>query len=119
MTLIQFIIINVGALIAAFGGIFLKELSVSLNHQESFVNLFTLVLKSRDFWLAGVCYVFPIFLWIYLLKTMELTKLQPLLSTVYIYTVFLSIFFLGESPSLFRIFGISLIFAGVFIVSRT
>lgn len=118
MTLLQFIIINVGAIIAAAGGIFLKRLSDQLNHGSSAFDLILHTIRSSDFWLGGICYVLPIFLWTYLLKYMELTKLQPQLSIVYIYTILLSVIFLGEVPSLSRLLGVALIVAGVVVVAR-
>ena len=76
-------------------------------------------IKSVNFWLGGFCYVFPILLWTYLLKYMELTKLQPLLSVVYVYTVLLSILLIGESPSAVRLCGIAMIMVGVVFVGKS
>jgi hypothetical protein len=119
MTLMQFAIINLGALVTAAGGIFLKRLSGQLDHQAAVVDLVLYAIKSPNIWFGGFCYIFPIFLWTYLLKYMELTKLQPLLSVVYIYTIVLSMIFLGEFPSFSRLFGIMLIIVGVVIVGRS
>ena len=119
MTLIHFAIINLGALVTAAGGVFLKRLSEQLDHSLPLTELVTNVFKSSNFWLGGFCYIFPILLWTYLLMHMELTKLQPLLAVVYVYTVLLSIFFLGESPSVIRLLGITMIIAGVIFVGRS
>ena len=119
MTFSQFFIINIGALLAAAGGVFLKRLSEQLDHQDSISNIVFLVIKNPNLWLGGFCYVAPIFLWIYLLKYVELTKLQPMLSFVYVYTILLAMFFLGEIPSLTRLLGIALIIAGVMFVGRS
>lgn len=119
MTLIQFAIINLGALVSAAGGVFLKRFSDQIEHQATVTDLLFYAIKSPNFWLGGFCYVFPVFLWAYLLKYMELTKLQPQLSVVYVYTILLSIMFLGEFPSLTRLFGIALIIVGVIIVGRS
>ncbi|MGR3504308.1 MAG: EamA family transporter [Paracoccaceae bacterium] len=119
MTFVQFLIINLGALVAASGGIFLKRLSSELVHGLPLYELALNILRSPNLWLGGFCYIFPIFLWTYLLKYMELTKLQPLLAIVYLYTILLSVIFLGESPSVGRMFGISLILAGVIFVGRS
>ena len=116
MNLNNFLLINLGALVTAVGGIFLKKMSrVDISGIGS---LFTIFL-SWNFWLAGICYVFPIFLWWYLLQTMDLTKLQPMLSIVYLYTMLLSFFFLGEHLSLHRILGIFIVMVGVIIVGRS
>lgn len=119
MTLIHLAIINLGALVTAAGGVFLKRLSEQLDHRLPLAELAIHTLKSPDFWFGGGCYVFPILLWTYLLKYMELTKLQPLLAIVYIYTILLSILFLGEIPSISRIFGIAMIIAGVILVGKS
>lgn len=119
MTLNQFAIINLGALITAAGGIFLKRLSEQLNHGSPVAELVMHTIKSVNFWLGGFCYVFPILLWTYLLKYMELTKLQPLLSVVYVYTVLLSILLIGESPSAVRLCGIAMIMVGVVFVGKS
>ena len=119
MTLLQFAVINFGALIGAAGGVFLKRLSDQLDHQVSLTQIVVGALKSPNLWLGGLCYLFPILLWTYLLKYMELTKLQPLLSIVYVYTILLAMTFLNETPSLTRLTGIAFIVIGVFFVGRS
>lgn len=116
MTLEQFILINIGAALTASGGIFLKKLSVNLSLSPSFA--FRL-LGDINFWIGGMCYLFPIFIWAYLLRTMDLTKLQPMLSLVYVYTLALALFFLGEVPSLQRLAGIAVIVSGVIMVGKS
>jgi drug/metabolite transporter (DMT)-like permease len=119
VSFIQFLIINIGSLVAAAGGICLKRLSEQINHNSPVIELFASAIKSPYLWLGGACYILPIFLWTYLLKYMELTKLQPLLAVVYVYTILLSMIFLGESPSALRIFGVALIISGVIFVGRS
>jgi multidrug transporter EmrE-like cation transporter len=119
VTLVQFAIINFGALMGATGGIFLKRLSDQLAHDSPLAELALHAIKSPNFWLGGFCFVFPIFLWTYLLKYMELTKLQPMLAFVYVYTILLAMIFLGETPSATRLFGIALIVSGVIFVGRS
>jgi multidrug transporter EmrE-like cation transporter len=119
VTLVQFAIINLGALITAAGGIFLKRLSEQLDHSLPLTELAIHALKSSNFWSGGFCYIFPIFLWTYLLKHMELTKLQPLLSVAYVYSILLSMMLLGENPPAMRLFGIAMIIAGVVFVGRS
>lgn len=119
MTYVQFIIINIGALIAAAGGIFIKRLSDQLDHTDPLLIIFTSAIKNPNIWLGGICYVAPIFLWTYLLKYMELTKLQPTLSIVYLYTLVLAFLFLGEVPSFTKLLGIALIMCGIVIVGKS
>ena len=119
MTPLQFILINLGALIAAAGGIFLKGLSESLTEPVMKITWIGSLLSNPNLWLAGLCYILPMFLWAYLLKSMELTKLQPLGSVVYIYTVGFAYIFLGEQPSLIRLIGIGVVIVGVVMISRS
>lgn len=118
MTVEQFLIINFGALIAAAGGIFLKRVSENMSGFTT-LSAYVGLIADYNLWLGGICYVLPIFFWAYLLKDMELTKLQPMLSIVYVYSVIFAFFFLGETPGTERILGIIVIAVGVALVSRS
>ncbi len=115
MTISQLTLVNIGALITAAGGVFLKQLSNELDHRECIYK----IIISPNLWLASACYVAPVLFWLYLLKTMELTKLQPMLSVVYVYSVAFALIFLGEQLSLLRFAGIFIILIGVIIVGNT
>jgi len=119
MTISQFLLINLGALVSAAGGIFLKRLSDSLDEMTVSLAVIGSMLGNPYLWAGGVCYLLPIVLWTYLLRTMELTKLQPLLAVVYLYTIVLAYVFLGEQASLQRLSGMGLIVVGVILVSKT
>lgn len=122
MKLVDFLIINFGALLTALGGVFLKRLSESLNfnlHSDQVLSILFRLLSSIYLWLGAFCYLAPIILWAFLLKRIELTKLQPLLSIVYLYTAVLAFILLNEHPSFLRIFGIAVIMTGVFIVGKS
>ena len=116
MTIYSFLLINLGAIIAALGGIFLKKLSTSLNSFEfNFAGVINILL-NYNLWLGGICYVLPIIIWAFLLRHMELTKLQPILSIVYIYTLLFAYLFLNEQPSIQRLVGIVIVIVGVVLV---
>lgn len=115
MNVFHMCLMNIGALIAAAGGIFLKRLSDDLAQGE----LLSKMAIHPQFWLGVMCNIAPILFWLYLLQNMELTKLQPMLSVVYIYSVILALVFLHEYPSLLRCVGMALIISGVFIVGKT
>jgi len=119
MTFNQILLVNLGAFIAAVGGIFLKRFSLSLVGHSLDWQAIPPLLLNINLLLGGVCYVVPIIFWAYLLKEMELTKLQPLLSIVYIYTAALAYLFLGEQPSTQRILGIVIVIIGVAMVGGT
>ena len=111
MTLQQICLINIGAIISALGGIFLKKLSNEVEFSSP-TWVWGLV-SSGNAWIGGVCYLLPILLWTYLLKSMELTKLQPALSIVYVYTVGFAYLLLNEHPSVLRLVVIGVVITGV------
>lgn len=58
-------------------------------------------------------------LWLVVLSRLEVSLAYPLLSIGYIIMPFVSYLFLGETLSLSRVLGISVIIVGVFLVSRS
>jgi len=119
MTISQFFLINLGALLTAFGGVFLKKLSEHTSFSDISIQSAFQVIFNPYFIAGAFCYVVPVLFWAYILKTMELSKLQPLLAVVYIYTILVAFFFLGEQPSFIRLVGITLIILGVIIVGKS
>lgn len=63
-------------------------------------------------------YIVPVIIWIYLLKKLDITFLQPLFSLVYVITPVLAIAYLGESVSIYKWVGIAIILLGIFISSK-
>lgn len=124
INIFTFFLINLGAFISALGTIFIKKLSTqifSVGSGDQVVNqvehLIVKLLSNYNFWFGGVCYVVPIMFWIYLLRDMEVTTLQPLLSVVYIYSIILAYFSLGETPTISKLVGMVLISIGVYFIS--
>ena len=69
--------------------------------------------------MAGiVMYAIPAAIWIWLLRTMPLTVLQPALSLTYVLSALLAVFFLNEHVPLMRWVGIFVIIGGVILVAR-
>ncbi|MGV8864885.1 MAG: hypothetical protein ACOH2R_24820 [Pseudomonas sp.] len=58
----------------------------------------------------------PLAGWTVLLKTMPLTKLQPMIALTYVVTPVLAIWLLGESMPMERVAGVALITVGVVLV---
>jgi drug/metabolite transporter (DMT)-like permease len=119
MTSVQFLLINIGAFVTAIGGVFLKKLAdntdfTSLSHKTIFK-----IMSDPYFWCGAMCYVLPVLLWAYMLKSMELTKLQPLLAIVYLYTIAVAWIFLGESLNTMRIIGVISIIIGVVFIGKS
>jgi len=100
------------------GSIFLKAGAVRLTHESG---IYSAVLQGIQEWrlYAGVVmYVIPVLIWIYLLKKLDITYLQPLFSLVYVVTPIVAIFYLGESVPIHRWIGICIILIGITVSSK-
>lgn len=69
--------------------------------------------------MAGIfLYAIPAAIWIWLLRTMPLTVLQPALSLTYVLSALLAVFVLNEHVPFMRWVGIFVIIGGVLLVAR-
>jgi len=105
-----------GALLTAYGGTWLKVGAMKID-ASSVGSLIQSLLTNWQIMIGLVCYVIPIVLWVHLLRSHELSKIQPLLATVYIVTPIMAMLILGETVSPLRWLGVGVIFAGVVLVS--
>jgi len=111
-------LVFLGALLSAVGGILLKLGAVQLAPVHDLRSLLAIALNWRV--MAGLCmYFIPAVMWIILLRKVDLSLLQPLMSMVYVITPIMAIFLLNEHVSLQRWLGIAVIIAGVAIISRS
>lgn len=111
-------IVLFGAVLSAIGGIFLKQGAVRLPPIHGALDLIEIFLNWRI--MAGLAlYFIPAVIWILLLRKVELSLLQPLMSMVYVVTPLLAIYFLDEQVSASRWAGIAVIVVGVVIISRS
>lgn len=111
-------LVFLGALLSAIGGIFLKLGAMRLPPIDGVLDLFTIFLNWRI--MSGLAlYFIPAVIWILLLRKVELSLLQPLMSIVYVMTPLLAIYFLNEHVSTLRWAGIGVIVVGVFMISRS
>lgn len=116
LTLLLFVFL--GALLSAAGGILLKLGAMQLPPLHSIIDLFAIFLNWRI--MAGLSlYFIPAVIWILLLRKVELSLLQPLMSMVYVVTPLLAVYYLGEHVSVLRWTGIGVIVIGVVIVSKS
>lgn len=107
-----------GALLSAIGGIFLKLGAMRLAPIHGVFDLFAILLNWRI--MAGLTlYFIPAMIWILLLRKVELSLLQPLMSIVYIITPLLAVYFLDKHVSASRWAGIAVIVIGVVMISRS
>jgi drug/metabolite transporter (DMT)-like permease len=119
MTLIQWALLVTGIVFGAFGAIALKLGAVELDHGGTALGILVAALLNWKVMLGLALYVVPSFIWIYLLKSVAVSYLQPLLAMTYVATPLAAWLLLGETVSLGRWCGIAVILIGVTIVART
>jgi len=74
--------------------------------------------KSLPFWTGMVCYGASLCVWLAALSKAPVSTAYPMLSLGYVAVAAVSVTWLGESMPATKVFGIALICAGVFLVSR-
>lgn len=119
MTPFFWLLTLLGIFLGAFGGILLKQGSVELQHQGSLVQI---VLHAALNWKivgAVVLYFVPFLIWVFLLKRVDISFLQPIFSLTYVITPALATLLLHEQVPLLRWMGVAIIILGVVIVARS
>lgn len=74
-------------------------------------------LKNANLYLGGFLYLASAVLNIYVLRALDYSVVLPLTSLTYVWTMLLSYFFLGESITKRKIFGMALILVGAVCIS--
>ena len=106
--IISVILVLVSAIFSAFGQIAFKLSSKKIKLKNIFKNKFLFVGLSL--------YGFGTILFIVSLKGGELTVLYPLVSTSYIWTIFLANYYLKEKITINKLFGILLTMIGLLFI---
>jgi multidrug transporter EmrE-like cation transporter len=75
--------------------------------------------RSVPFWVGMVCYGTSLCVWLAALSKAPVSTAYPMLSLGYIVVAAVSVLWLGETLSPVKVAGITLICAGVVLVSRT
>lgn len=114
----SWLLVALGVLLSSLGSVFLKLGAVRLDHDHGFVNALLGAVTEWRLYVGVICYVVPVVLWIYLLKRIDITYLQPLFSMVYVITPVVAIYFLHEAMPLSRWFGIFFILVGIAISAQ-
>ena len=99
--------------------LFVKSGAQDLSHDEQIVNVLWSAITNYKIIFGLSFYLLPSFIWIYLLKEIDLSLLQPIFSLVYVCTPFLAALFLNEHISVQRSLGIFIILIGVYVISRS
>lgn len=111
------LVVFVGASLSAIGGIFLKVGAEHLKPVNNALDVFQFVSNWRII-LGLIMYFIPAVIWIYVLRTVEISLLQPLLAIVYVMTPLLAVIVLKEHVSMLRWSGIAVILFGVVLVAK-
>jgi drug/metabolite transporter (DMT)-like permease len=99
------------------GSILLKMGSVEITYGNS-MELLLHALSNTKILFGVALYVVPTFLWIYMLKRVDISFLQPLFSLVYVVTPVMAFMILHEKIPLNRWIGITVIVFGVLIIAK-
>ena len=119
MRIIDWIFLFIGVVLSALGGIFLKLGAVQVDHSQGIGIAINQALLQWRLYLGALCYFIPVVIWIYMLKRIDITFLQPLFALVYVATPLLAIPLLSETMPITRWAGIAVIMIGIIIVART
>lgn len=108
-----------GIFCGSAGGILLKKAAVEVGQAEGGLAQLQAACTNPRLVGAVVLYVIPLVFWIYLLRFVPISWLQPIFSLTYVITPLLALAFLGEPVPPARWAGIGVIIAGVFLVARS
>jgi len=115
----QLLVVFVLVLIGACGTVLMKVGAERVVHERNFAAVAMSVVTNLPL-LSGIALqLVPLVGWTVLLKTMPLSKLQPMIALTYIITPLFAVLFLGESLPTGRMFGIGLIVLGVLLVGTS
>lgn len=103
---------------SAVGGFFLKVGAIQVQYDDGIVHVFRQVLFNYGIAIGVLMYFIPVLIWIFLLKKIELSFLQPMFALVYVITPIMASIFLKENVTIARWIGIGVIIIGVIIVAR-
>jgi len=119
MKIIEWALVFFGILISSIGSIFLKIGSKKIEYDQGFLGALLNAFKCYELYLGVIGYFISLVIWIFLLKKIDLSYLQPIFSLIYLVTPIFAYYFLRENISLLRIFGILIITIGVGIVAKS
>jgi len=119
MKIFTFILIIFGIFSGSFGGIFLKKGAVEIDYTTGIFTIILTIITNFKIIIGFLLYLTPSIIWIYLLKKIDLSYLQPLMALTYILTPLLAIIFLNEFISILRWIGIIIIIIGIVVVGMS
>lgn len=119
MPLTYWLLTLFGILTGGIGGILLKLGSVELQYGNGLPSVVVQAITSPKIVTAVALYFVPFLIWIYILKKVDISFLQPIMAMVYVVTPLLSLLLLKEAVPVGRWIGIGIIICGVAVVARS
>ena len=119
MTIAYWLLFLLGVLMSAAGGIFLKIGSADIQYEGGVATAALQIALNWKILFGMLMYFIPVLIWIFMLKKIDLSFLQPLFSLVYVVTPVLTIFILNEQVPTARWFGIGVVALGVLLIARS
>jgi drug/metabolite transporter (DMT)-like permease len=107
---IDYLLLILMTMVGAVASFFLKKASDNIDIKS--------LIKNKYVYLGGFLYVCSAIINIFLLRTLPYSTVLPLTSITYIWTMILSYLYLSEKITLRKIFGIIVLFIGVFLVAK-
>ena len=119
--LYNWLLIVLGVLLGSIGSLFMKSGAAKLPQEwdGGLWGFFFRVVESPLIVAGVVLYAIPAAIWIWLLRIMPLTVVQPALALTYVVSAVFAMFFLNESVPFIRWVGIAVIVFGVVLVGRS
>lgn len=118
LTKVNWLLLIIGVMLSAGGAILLKVGATNITYSTPVFNIAVQLITNWKLILGVVCYAVPVFIWIYLLKSIDVSHLQPLFASIYVVTPLLAKWFLGEDLNPVRWVGIGIIIMGIIIFAR-
>lgn len=103
-----YLIILLMTMVGAIASVFLKKASSNLS--------FTTLIKKTSLFIGVLLYGIAALMNIYVLHYMEYSKVLPLTSLTYIWTLFLSYYFFHEKMGIMKLMGVFFIIVGVTLI---
>ena len=97
MKLLDWVLVLVGIVLSSLGGIFLKLGARQIDHSSGLWVALTQAFIEWRLYFGVIFYFIPVIIWIYMLKRVDITFLQPLFAFVYVATPLLAMPLLQET----------------------
>ncbi|WP_196593881.1 EamA family transporter [Pectinatus sottacetonis] len=117
------ILILIGVLLNAIAQLVLKKgMSLIGVVQVDVSSILAMIFKAATnvyIYLGLLCYILSFVVWLMVLSRTEVSYAYPFLSIGYVIAAFVGYFYFGESMTFYKVGGIALICAGVFLLYRS